>query len=84
MKCSLPPHPETLSFETFDDFETHYVANHAHRCHDCYKNFPSEHFLALHIEENHDPLAEARRAQGEKTVSLRTHTRTFTSDWASV
>jgi hypothetical protein len=66
MKCSLPPHP-TLSFPTFSDFETHYAQAHTNRCSSCHKNFPTEHFLSLHISENHDPLDEARRAKGEKT-----------------
>jgi len=66
MKCSLPPHP-TLSFPTLSDFETHYAQAHTNRCSSCHKNFPTEHFLSLHISENHDPLEEARRAKGEKT-----------------
>ena len=70
MKCSLPPHSETLSFSTFEDFEVHYAKAHANRCHECRKNFPTEHFLGLHIEENHDPLIQARRAKGDKTVSI--------------
>ncbi|KAM0804688.1 hypothetical protein BDR22DRAFT_799566 [Usnea florida] len=67
MKCSLPPHHEALSFSTFEDFEVHYAKEHAHRCSECRKNFPTEHFLGLHIHENHDPLAAARRAKEEKT-----------------
>lgn len=68
MKCSLPPHHETLAFPTFEEFEIHYAKVHANRCSECRKNFPTEHFLGLHISENHDPLEEARRAKGEKTV----------------
>ena len=68
MKCSLPPHTASLSFSTFEEFEIHYAKAHAHRCPECRKNFPTEHFLGLHIEENHDPLADAKRAKGEKTV----------------
>lgn len=67
MKCSLPPHHDTISFSTFDDFETHYAKEHAHRCSECRKNFPTEQFLGLHISENHDPLTEAKRAKEEKT-----------------
>ncbi|CAF9922592.1 MAG: hypothetical protein HETSPECPRED_005096 [Heterodermia speciosa] len=67
MKCSLPPHPETLSFPTFADFEVHYAKTHSNRCSECHRNLPTEHFLGLHISENHDPLAEARRARDEKT-----------------
>lgn len=67
MKCSLPPHAEPLSFSTYEEFEIHYAKIHAHRCSDCRRNFPTEHFLELHIGENHDPLNEARKAKGEKT-----------------
>ena len=70
MKCSLPPHAEPVSFSTFEEFEIHYAKIHAYRCSDCRRNFPTEHFLELHIGENHDPLNEARRAKGEKTVSV--------------
>ena len=73
MRCSLPPHAQTVSFETFEEFENHYSKTHVNRCHECNKNFPSEHFLTLHIEENHDPLVEARKAKGEKTVGLASH-----------
>lgn len=68
MKCSLPPHHETLAFATFEEFEIHYAKVHANRCTECRRNFPTEHFLGLHISENHDPLNEARKAKGEKTV----------------
>lgn len=68
MKCSLPPHRDTLAFATFEEFEIHYSKDHANRCYECGKNFPSEHFLSLHIGENHDPMNEARKARGEKTV----------------
>ena len=70
MKCSLPPH-DTLDFSTFKEFEIHYAKNHTFRCSECHRNFPTGHFLDLHISENHDPLSEARRAKGEKTVRLR-------------
>ena len=68
MKCSLPPHAEVLSFGTCAEFETHYSKVHSNRCAECKRNFPTEHFLMLHITENHDPLNEARKAKGEKTV----------------
>lgn len=67
MKCSLPPHHETLSFPSFADFEVHYAKIHSNRCSECHKNFPTEQFLGLHISENHDPLEAARRAKEEKT-----------------
>ncbi|KAJ5672933.1 hypothetical protein N7507_002060 [Penicillium longicatenatum] len=67
MHCALPPHRETLSFTSYEDYEVHYAQAHVNRCSQCSKNFPTGHFLNLHIEENHDPLAAARRARGEKT-----------------
>lgn len=67
MKCSLAPHSETLSFNTFEEFEIHYAQVHSNRCSSCQKNFPTPHFLDLHISENHDPLIEARKAREEKT-----------------
>ncbi|KAI4279666.1 MAG: hypothetical protein LQ337_000108 [Flavoplaca oasis] len=67
MKCSLAPHPETIVFNTFEEFEVHYAQIHTNRCSECRKNFPTEHFLGLHISENHDPLVAARRAKEEKT-----------------
>ncbi|KAI4265845.1 MAG: hypothetical protein L6R38_009145 [Xanthoria sp. 2 TBL-2021] len=67
MKCSLAPHPETITFTTFEEFEVHYAQIHTNRCSECRKNFPTEHFLGLHISENHDPLVAARKAKEEKT-----------------
>lgn len=69
MRCSLPPHKETLIFSTYDDYESHYLKTHVNRCSECGKNFPTQHILNIHIEENHDPLILARRDRGEKTVS---------------
>lgn len=69
MHCSLPPHRETLSFTSYEDYEVHYLQSHVNRCSECSKNFPTGHLLNIHIEENHDPLAAARRARGDKTVS---------------
>ncbi|KAL8833959.1 MAG: hypothetical protein Q9170_004005 [Blastenia crenularia] len=67
MKCSLAPHSDTLTFSTFEEFEVHYAKVHTNRCSECHKNFPTEHFLSLHISENHDPLIAARKAREEKT-----------------
>ena len=69
MQCSLPPHLP-LSFSTYADYEVHYSQSHTNRCTECRKNFPTDHFLNLHIGENHDPLNEALKAKGEKTVLL--------------
>jgi hypothetical protein len=70
MHCSLPPHRETISFTSYEDYEVHYLQYHVNRCSECSKNFPTGRLLDIHIEENHDPLVAARRARGEKTVSL--------------
>ena len=67
MQCSLPPHVGFIQFYSFEEFEVHYAKFHTHRCSECQHNFPSDHFLSLHISENHDPLNEAKRAKGEKT-----------------
>jgi len=70
MLCSLPPHRQTLSFGTYEEYEVHYLKTHTNRCTECRKNFPTEHFLNLHIEENHDSLVSVRKERGEKIVSL--------------
>ncbi|TVY84901.1 Zinc finger protein [Lachnellula suecica] len=67
MKCSLPGHRETLSFPSIESYEVHYNKTHLNRCLECRKNFPTEHFLNLHIEENHDALVSVRKERGEKT-----------------
>ena len=70
MICSLPPHRQTLAFATYGDFEVHYLKTHTNRCTECRNNFPTEHFLNLHIEENHDSMISVLKERGEKTVSL--------------
>jgi hypothetical protein len=70
MRCSLPGHRQTLSFTSFEEYDVHYAKTHVNRCVECKKNFPTEHFLNLHIEENHDALVSVRRERGEKTVSI--------------
>lgn len=67
MTCSLPPHGP-LSFTSFEDYDVHYQKSHMNRCSDCQRNFPDQHFLGLHIAENHDPINAAKRDRGEKTV----------------
>ena len=67
MRCSLPPHKNALEFQSHDDYEVHYLKEHTNRCSSCGKNFPSGHFLSLHIEENHNALRETLQAKGEKT-----------------
>jgi hypothetical protein len=69
MICYLPPH-QPLDFATFEDYDVHYQKSHVNRCQECHKNFPSDHYLGLHIAEHHDPLNEIKRSRGEKTVRL--------------
>ncbi|KAF2161036.1 hypothetical protein M409DRAFT_70102 [Zasmidium cellare ATCC 36951] len=64
--CLLPPH-SAQTFATYADFEIHYTQTHTNRCRECNKNFPSDHFLDLHLTENHDPIVATRRDNGEKT-----------------
>lgn len=68
MQCSLPPHPP-ISFSSTNDFDVHYAKEHTNRCSSCGKNFPSAHYLALHIDEHHNPLRESIAAQGERTYA---------------
>lgn len=72
MRCSLPPHRQALSFTSFEEYEVHYNKSHVNRCSECRKNFPTAHFLDLHIAENHDPLVEVLKERGERTVSTGT------------
>ncbi|KUJ19866.1 uncharacterized protein LY89DRAFT_580446 [Mollisia scopiformis] len=69
MKCSLPPHRGTITFASYEEYDVHYAKTHVNRCLECRKNFPTEHFLNLHIEENHDSLISVRRERGERTYS---------------
>ncbi|KAK7952650.1 uncharacterized protein PG986_008378 [Apiospora aurea] len=69
MRCLLPPHREPLAFRSYTDYETHYHKAHSNRCFECRKNFPSDHLLSVHIEEQHDAFAAVRREKGERTYS---------------
>jgi len=69
MICSLPPHRQTLSFTSYDEYEVHYNKTHVNRCLKCRRNFPTTHFLNLHIEENHDALVSVKKERGERTYS---------------
>ncbi|KAI1005258.1 hypothetical protein K3495_g2964 [Podosphaera aphanis] len=66
MRCSLPPHQEVLAFTSYEDYEVHYAQVHTNRCLECSKNFPTDHLLSLHIEENHDALFSVKRERGDK------------------
>ncbi|KAK3997308.1 hypothetical protein QBC44DRAFT_315717 [Cladorrhinum sp. PSN332] len=69
IRCSLPPHKESLVFSSYDEYETHYRNQHTYRCLECRKNFPSGHLLGLHIEETHDSFFTIKREKGERTYS---------------
>lgn len=68
MRCLLPPHAP-LTFTSYASYETHYTSTHSNRCSSCRANFPTSHFLNLHISENHDPIIAAQRDRGEKTFA---------------
>lgn len=65
MRCLLPPHAP-ITFSSYPEYETHYNQTHGNRCSECKANFPTAHFLNLHISENHDPIIAAQRDRGEK------------------
>lgn len=69
MKCSLPPHTGTMSFSSYEEYDSHYNKAHTNRCIECRKNFPSEHLLGVHIEEFHDSFVAVQRERGERTYS---------------
>lgn len=71
MICSLPPHHQKLSFASYEEYEIHYNKSHVNRCLECRRNFPTEHFLNLHIEENHDALVSVKRERGDRTVCIK-------------
>ncbi|KAK7908561.1 hypothetical protein PG985_015864 [Apiospora marii] len=60
---------EPLAFRSYTDYETHYHKAHSNRCFECRKNFPSDHLLRVHIEEQHDAFAAVLREKGEHTYS---------------
>lgn len=69
MQCSLPPHAQALYFDSIAAFEIHYQKDHTNRCSSCSKNFPTAHFLTLHIDEVHNPLRAELASKGEKTYA---------------
>jgi hypothetical protein len=69
IRCALPPH-KPLKFYSYANYDTHYQQFHSNRCPDCGRNFPSDHYLNLHIADNHNPLNEALRERGEATVCV--------------
>lgn len=68
LQCSMPGHPPGLTFATYREYETHYNSTHTNRCLECGRNFPSSHYLDLHIAECHDALVEVKKDRGEAVV----------------
>ncbi|KAI6250589.1 hypothetical protein HI914_00646 [Erysiphe necator] len=66
MYCSLLPHRHTLKFDSFEEYNVHYAKEHTNRCLVCFKNFPTDHLLSLHIEENHNSLFVIKKERGNK------------------
>ena len=66
--CHHAPHGP-LSFHSYAEYEKHYQRNHINRCSECQKNFPSDHFLNLHITEQHDTITAIKRERGDKTFA---------------
>ncbi|KAE9969191.1 hypothetical protein EG327_010720 [Venturia inaequalis] len=69
IRCSLPPHKNPVKLNTYAEYDTHYRQFHSNRCPECFKNLPSDHYLNLHIADNHDPLNEVLRERGTATYA---------------
>ncbi|KAF2222485.1 hypothetical protein BDZ85DRAFT_176551, partial [Elsinoe ampelina] len=66
--CHLPPHAPQ-PFQSYDEYEIHYNKSHVNRCLECHRNLPTDHFLSLHIAENHDPIMATKKDRGDKTYA---------------
>lgn len=65
--CSLPPtcSQEPQTFNTWKQYQSHYLSAHSNTCSECSKNFPTPKLLDLHIAENHDPFIKIKLQKGE-------------------
>lgn len=70
IQCSMPGHLPGLSFTTYNEYEAHYNSTHTNRCLECRRNFPTSHYLDLHIAECHDALVEIKKDKGEAVVRI--------------
>lgn len=68
IECSLPPlcSQEAKQFESFEQYELHYVSEHTNICTECKRNFPTNRLLELHIAENHDPFMKIKLQRGDR------------------
>ena len=67
IECTIPPcHSEPKLFSSYEEYETHILSFHNHICNECRRRFPSEKFLHLHIDENHNPFVKIEQEKGAK------------------
>lgn len=65
--CTFPPcHLNSVILGSYLEYEDHIRRYHDNRCNSCFKNFPSEEFLNVHIEENHNPFLIIQKEKGMK------------------
>ena len=59
------------TFTQLLDSEAHYATKHRHSCSVCNKSLPSNHFLEIHIMENHDSFFQVRnQAQKVRPIKM--------------
>jgi hypothetical protein len=61
LKCFLSPNCEEIAFETFQEYDDHYMEMHVHSCSQCRRTLPSAHMLHLHLLEFHDSYFATRK-----------------------
>lgn len=61
-KCEFDPQ----LFDLYPRYEAHVFTNHNYTCHQCLNKFPSQLFLELHIDENHNPFLKIEQEKGGK------------------
>lgn len=67
IRCTIPPcHVNPICFRDYLTYEAHIMSTHNHICAECHKRFPSESFLYIHIDENHNPFFQISKERGEK------------------
>lgn len=70
IKCTIPPcHVNLVQFDSYLAYEAHVITFHNHVCQQCRRRFPSNQFLEIHIDENHNPFWQLARDKGEKVFS---------------
>lgn len=67
IQCYIPPcHLKPIEFTDYLSYEAHIISTHNHICSECNKRFPSDAFLNIHIDENHNPFFQINKEKGEK------------------